>query len=119
MFAWLGSAKNIIIAIITALLGGYVITQKVKAARAEAKLLKLETQIAKKNVIVAVAAAKAKANIKDLEATTEVKIIKDLQKEKKKVIKEMTEIEAQIAETQKEKAEVKGRTKGKKVLIDG
>ena len=112
-----GSAKNIIMAIGAALIGGYVLKQKYNAYQAESKLQSLENQIAKANVAVAKEVAKSKAQAKEVETTSTVETLRVLKEEKKKVLKEMDEVEKVIQETQKEKEEVKGRTRGKKVRI--
>ena len=112
------STKNIIMAIGAALIGGYVLKQKYDAYQAETKLKQIEGQIAKANVAVAKEVAKAKAEAKEVEHTTEVETLRVLKEEKKKVLKEMDEIEKTIIETQKVKEEVKGRTKGKKIKVE-
>jgi len=53
------NTKNIIMAIVVALIGGYVVKQKYTAYKAEDKLKTLEKDIAKYNVIVAKQIAKA------------------------------------------------------------
>jgi len=113
------STKNIIIAVITAIIGGYVITQKIKAARAESKLQQIETKIAKTNVIVAKQVAKAKAEAKEVETSTEIEVLQTLIKDRGEALIEMDEIEKEIAETQKEKqVQVQGRTRGKAFKVE-
>ena len=111
------STKNIIMAIGATLMGGYILSQKYKAYQAESKLQSLENQIAKTNVAVAKEVAKSKAQAKEVETTSTAETLRTLKDAKKKVLTEMDEVEKVIQETQKEKEEVKGRTRGKKVRI--
>ena len=111
------STKNIIMAIGATLMGGYILSQKYKAYQAESKLQSLENQIAKANVAVAKEVAKSKAQAKEVETTSTAETLRTLKDAKKKVLTEMDEVEKVIQETQKEKEEVKGRTRGKKVRI--
>lgn len=113
------NTKNIIMAIGAALIGGYVIKQKYDAYQAETKLKQIEGQIAKANVAVAKEVAKAKAEAKEVEHSSEVETLRVLKEEKKKVLKEMDEIEKTIVETQAEKVPVEPtRKRGKKIKVD-
>ena len=113
-----GNFKNIMMAIGAALLAGYIAKQKYDAYQAEDKLKTIENKIAKANVSIAKKTAKAKATATEIEHDSEVTVLRDLKVERKKVLKEMDDIEKLITVTQKEKEEVKGRKKGKKVIID-
>jgi hypothetical protein len=112
------NAKNIIMAIGAALIGGYIISQKYKAYKAEDKLKTVENKIAKANVAVAKEVAKAKAEAKEVQHTSTAGTLRALKEEKKKVLQEMDEIQKEIHETQKEKTEVHGRKKGKKINLE-
>lgn len=114
-----GNFKNIIMAVGAALIGGYVLKQKYNAYKAEDKLKTIEHKIAKTNVVIAKDTAKAKAKATNLEHGAEVKVLRQLKEERKKVLKEMDDIEDLIEKTQVEKKAVKGRTRGKKVTIKG
>lgn len=113
MFAWFSTFKNAIMAIGAALVGGYVLKQKYDAYQAESKLKDIEQKIAKTNVIVAKETAKAKAKAVEIENTTHIEVLKDLKEQEKEVLKEMDAIEEEIEKSQVEKAEVKGRKRGK------
>lgn len=115
--AFFSNTKNIIMAILAMLIGGYVIKQKYTAYKAEDKLKTIENKIAKTNVAVAKQIAKAKAKSKEIEHTTEVEVLRELQSEKKKVLEEMDTIEAQIEKSKEEKTKVTGRTKGEKFKV--
>lgn len=117
MFAWFSTAKNAIMAIIAALVGGYVLKQKYDAYQAESKLKDIEGKIAKTNVKVAKEVAEAKAKAKDLETSTHIEVLKDLKKQEKEVLAEMDAIQEEIEKTQAEKAEVKGRKRGKSFKV--
>jgi vacuolar-type H+-ATPase subunit I/STV1 len=112
------NTKNIIMAIGAALIGGYVLKQKYNAYKAEDKLKTIETKIAKANVVVAKEVAKSKAEAKEIETSSTIETLRTLKEEKKKVLEEMDEIEKVIVETQKEKEEVTGRKRGKKIKVE-
>jgi len=119
IMSFFSNTKNILMAVGAAIVGGYVLTQKYKAYKAEDKLKTVETKIAKANVKIAKETAKAKAQAKELEHTTEVEVLRELKEERKKVLKEMDNIEKEITVTMAEKQEVKGRSKGKRMNIEG
>jgi len=98
-----GSTKNIIIAFIAMFFGGYVLKQKYTAYKAEDELKAVETKIAKTNVIVAKKIASAKAQSKELETDTEIKVLKELKEEKTEILKKMDDIEKLIYTTETNK----------------
>ena len=112
-----GSTKNLIMAIVAMLVGGYAIKQKYNSYQAEDKLKTIENKIAKTNVAVAKQVAKAKAQAKEIEATTEIEILRELQAEKKEALKDLDTMEAAIEESKKTKTKVAGRTKGDKFKV--
>lgn len=114
-----GNFKNIIMAVGAAVLMGYIAKQKYNAYKAEDKLKTIENKIAKVNVTIAKDTAKAKAKAKNLEHSSEVTVLRELKVERKKVLKEMDEIEDLIEKTQVEKKAVKDRIRGQKVTIKG
>ena len=118
MFSWFINFKTIIIGIITALVGGYVIKQKITAARAESKLQDIEIKIAKTNIVVAKQVAESKAESKDIETTTEIETLKELTIAKKEALKEIDDITKIIADTQKEKVATKSRTRSADIEIE-
>ena len=91
-----GNAKNILIAVGSLLVLGYVGKLKYKAHRAESKLASIENKIAKTNVVIAKTKAKAKAKAVKAETTAEIKVLRELKKEAEKVEKEMVKIEEEI-----------------------
>ena len=113
-----GNFKNIMMAVGAALLAGYVAKQKYDSYKAQDKLKTIENKIAKANVSIAKKTAKAKATAKEIENDSEISVLRNLKVERKKVLKEMDDAEQLIASTQKEKEEVKGRKKGKTVIIN-
>jgi len=119
IMSFFSNTKNILMAVGAAIVGGYVLTQKYKAYKAEDKLKTVENKIAKANVKIAKETAKAKAQAKDLEHTTEVEVLRELKEERKKVLEEMDNIEKEITVTMAEKQEVKGRSRGKRMNIEG
>jgi hypothetical protein len=113
-----GSIKNVIIFLVSMLGVSYVAKQKYDAHKAEKKLEKVENDIAKANVIIAKKVAKAKAQSKEIEHKSELKVLRELQAEKVKVLEEMDAIEADIEKSKQEKTKVTGRTKGKKFKVE-
>jgi arginine utilization protein RocB len=116
--SFFSNTKNILMAVGAAIVGGYVLTQKYKAYKAEDKLKTVENKIAKANVKIAKETAKAKAKAKDLEHSTEVEVLRELKEERKKVLNEMDEIEKEIEVSMAQKKEVKGRKRGKQITIE-
>ncbi len=113
-----GNFKNIMMAVVAAAIGGYVLKQKYDAYKAEDKLKTIENKIAKTNVIIAKDTAKAKAKSTEIEHKAEVQVLRDLKVERKKVLAEMDAIEDLIEKTQTEKKLATGLKNGPKVVID-
>lgn len=105
-------------AIFVSLVGGYVLKQKYSAYKAESKLQDIETKIAKTKVLAAKQVAEARADSKEIEASIELDTLRELQKEKIVVLKEMDEIAKVIKETQDKTTRLQSRTRGPKVSID-
>jgi len=97
------STKNILMAIGSALVVGYVGLMKFRAYQAESKLKDIENKIAKTNVVIAKTKAKAKAQAVKAETTAEVKVLRDLKKQSTIVKKEMENHEKEIQKKLKEK----------------
>ena len=91
-----GNIKNVIMAIGSLFVIGYVGKLKYDAYKAEDKLKNIETKIAKTNVIIAKTKAKAKAQAKKAETDTHIQTLKDLKQESKNIQKEMASIEKNI-----------------------
>lgn len=116
--SFFGSAKNIIITILTLFIGGYVAKAKYDEHVAEEELEDLQNGIDKANVEITKEQAEAEAKAKELETSTEIDTLREIVKEKEKVDAEMTEIEKVIDESGKDKTEVTDRKRGEKFKIE-
>ena len=112
------STTNILMAIGSAIVVGYVGKLKYDSYRAEDKLKNIETKIAKTNVVVAKTKAKAKAKAVKAETTAEVAVLRELKVQAKKAQKEMEVIEKTIETTLKDKVQKKVLRSRKKIRIE-
>ena len=93
------NTKNILMSIGTVLIGGYVLKQKYATKKAKRDLKDLKQDIDKTNVVIAKENAKAKEKAKDLEHSTEVDSLLELNKIKEKVQEELQETKDSIKES--------------------
>lgn len=101
MFAWFNNIKTIVMAVIGALIAGYVVSENIRRKQAEAKLLKVERGIAEANVKLVKKQAEIKTETREVEIATQRQIIKDLKDNKKEVEKELKTAQASTMATAK------------------
>jgi len=109
--------KNAIILVLGLFGFGYIAVQRYKSAKTESKLKNIENKIAKTNIIV------AKAKAREAETTTEIEVLRELNKKREVIQKEMEVIEKNIEahikeEKEKKGKQVQGRTRHNKVSFE-
>lgn len=112
-----GSVKNMLIGLGATLIAVYIGVLKYKASSAEDAKEKLEGDIAKTNTVVVQETAKAKEEVKDIEHTTEVEVLKESVQETAKVQEEVKVLEKKVRTPKEKKTPVVGRTKGTKTKV--
>ena len=93
-----GNIKNFLMASVAILGGLYIAKQKYNAYKAESKLKTIEKEIAVNNVKIAKKKAIQSAKKEKIETDTELKIVKELNKESSKTRKELKEVYKKIEE---------------------
>ncbi len=102
------NAKYYLIAIVTALIGGYVIKQKYDATKAESELKTIESKIVKTNIEITKKKAKAKAQSTKIETDIEIETLRELKIQRTKVKKEMAKIITKLEQTKNKKVRIEG-----------
>lgn len=108
MFAWLGNIKTIGLAIIGALVAGYVVKENIRRKQAENKLMRVERGIAEANVKLVKKQAEVKTETRETEIATQRAVIKELKENKKEVEKELKEAQKTTLTTAKRNTTITG-----------
>jgi len=112
---WFYSLKNLLVAIGSAILGGYALYEKFKALNAETKLNQIKKQLSDENLQIIKDVAEHKIIGKEIENNEVVKQVIQMHEEKQKIEKEVEELNKKLEETKKETPVTKVVDKVKKL----
>jgi uncharacterized membrane protein YraQ (UPF0718 family) len=91
--------KVILLAIVGALIAGYVVSENIKRKKAEAKLIDIQNKVLKTQIDIIKTEAKIASETKDIEMETHTQLLNDLERNKVTAKLELEEITKRMNET--------------------